>query len=89
MRIVSATGTIGSAITGIPSVNSGGQVGLLGPCIDPQFSSNRMVYWVFSDHVSGGTVTAVAKGRLSDNETSIDSPTVIYRANPAANSTAY
>ncbi|HET8830087.1 MAG TPA: PQQ-dependent sugar dehydrogenase [Pelobium sp.] len=89
MRIVSATGEIGNAITGIPAVNSGGQGGLLGLCIDPQFATNRMVYWVFSENISGGTVTAVAKGKLSDDEKSIENSTVIYRANPAANSTAH
>jgi glucose/arabinose dehydrogenase len=89
MRIVTNTGTVGSPITGIPAVNSDGQGGLLGLCIDPQFSSNRMVYWVFSENVTGGTLTAVAKGRLSNNETSIENAAVIYRANPAANSTAH
>lgn len=89
MRIVTYTGTVGSAITGIPAVNPSGQGGLLGLCIDPQFSTNRMVYWVFSENVTGGTLTAVAKGRLSNSETSIENATVIYRANPAANSTAH
>lgn len=84
MRIVTNTGTVGNPITGIPAVNSTGQGGLLGLCLDPQFSSNRMVYWVFSENVTGGTLTAVAKGRLSDSETTIENPTVIYRANPSA-----
>ena len=48
MRIVSNTGTVGSTITGIPAVNTSGQGGLLGLCVDSQFSSNRMIYWVFS-----------------------------------------
>jgi glucose/arabinose dehydrogenase len=48
-----------------------------------------MVYWVFSEQVAGGTLTAVAKGRLSDNETTIGNATVIYRAVPAANSNAH
>lgn len=86
MRIVTTTGTISSAITGIPAVNSSGQGGLLGLCIDPQFSTNRMIYWVFSENVTGGTNTAVAKGRLSNDEASIEDATVIYRAGPAANS---
>ena len=86
MRIVTATGILSSAITGIPPVNNSGQGGLLGLCIDPQFLSNRMVYWVFSESVAGGTVTAVGKGKLSISETSIENPTVIYRSNPAANS---
>ncbi|SIS63547.1 PQQ-dependent sugar dehydrogenase [Chryseobacterium gambrini] len=85
MRIVSSTGTLSNAITGLPSVNSGGQGGLLGVCVDPQFISNRMVYWVFSENVSGGNITSVAKGRLSNSETTIENPTVIYRANPSAN----
>ncbi len=85
MRIVSSTGTLSNAITGLPSVNSGGQGGLLGLCVDPQFTSNRMVYWVFSENVSGGNITSVAKGRLSNSETTIENPTVIYRANPSAN----
>lgn len=89
MRIATTSGTIGNAITGIPAVNSAGQGGLLGLCIDPQFTSNRMVYWVFSENVTGGTISSVAKGRLSDNETAIENATVIYRANPAANSTAH
>ncbi|PTT69443.1 PQQ-dependent sugar dehydrogenase, partial [Chryseobacterium sp. HMWF001] len=85
MRIVSSTGTLSNAITGLPSVNSEGQGGLLGLCVDPQFTSNRMVYWVFSENVSGGNITSVAKGRLSNSETTIENPTVIYRANPSAN----
>ncbi|MFY7845911.1 PQQ-dependent sugar dehydrogenase, partial [Chryseobacterium gambrini] len=85
MRIVSSTGTLSNAITGLPSVNSGGQGGLLGLCVDPQFTSNRMVYWVFSENVSGGNITSVAKGRLANSETTIENPTVIYRANPSAN----
>lgn len=89
MRIVTTAGAVSNAITGIPAVNSTDQGGLLGLCIDPQFTTNRMVYWVFSENVSGGTVTSVAKGRLSDNETTIENSTVIYRAFPAANSTLH
>ncbi|NMR33237.1 PQQ-dependent sugar dehydrogenase [Chryseobacterium aquaticum] len=90
MRIVYVSGSVGNSITtGIPAVNSNGQGGLLGLCIDPQFSTNRMVYWVFSENVTGGTLTAVAKGRLSDNETAFENTTVIYRANPGINSTAH
>ncbi|MCS3869570.1 glucose/arabinose dehydrogenase [Chryseobacterium ginsenosidimutans] len=85
MRIVSNTGTLSNAITGIPAVNSGGQGGLLGICVDPQFTSNRMIYWVFSENVAGGNVTSVAKGRLSNSETTVENPGVIYRANPSAN----
>jgi glucose/arabinose dehydrogenase len=85
MRIVTNTGTVSSPITGIPDVNPAGQGGLLGVCLDPQFEANRMVYWAFSEDVSGGNLTAVAKGRLSDDEASVEDATVIYRAVPAFN----
>ncbi|MGF1923456.1 MAG: PQQ-dependent sugar dehydrogenase [Bacteroidia bacterium] len=87
MRIVTTTGTISSPITGIPTVNSGGQGGLLGLCLDPSFASNRMVYWVFAESVQGGNITSVAKGRLSTNEASIENATVIYRSNTPSSGT--
>jgi glucose/arabinose dehydrogenase len=89
MRIVTTSGTVSRTINSILAVNSAGQGGLLGVCLDRNFSSNRMVYWVFSENVTGGTVTSVAKGRLSNAETSFENIQTIYRANPAANSTAH
>jgi glucose/arabinose dehydrogenase len=83
MRIATTAGVLGEAITGIPPVNSGGQGGLLGVTIDPQFTSNRIVYWVFSESTTGGNVTAVAKGSLSADERRIENATIIYRATPA------
>jgi len=89
MRIATSTGTLSNAITGLPAVNANGQGGLLGLCIDPQFASNRMVYWVFSENVAGGTQTSVAKGKLAVNEQTIENATVIYRAGPAYNGTLH
>lgn len=83
MRIVSETGKVSPKITGIPAVNSRGQGGLLGITLDPAFATNRMVYWTFSEDVDGGSLTAVAKGKLSTDETKIENAVVIYRAFPA------
>ncbi len=83
MRIVSAGGQVTEPLTGIPEVNPAGQGGLLGLTLDPSFASNRMVYWVFSEKSDEGNVTAVAKGKLSGDEKSIENVTVIYRATPA------
>ena len=83
MRIVTTAGVVSPAITGIPVVNSSGQGGLLGLCLDPDFASNKMIYWVFSEAAAGGNLTAVAKGKLSTDEKTIENATVIYRANPA------
>ncbi|HTF27281.1 MAG TPA: PQQ-dependent sugar dehydrogenase, partial [Flavitalea sp.] len=51
--------------------------------IDPAFTKNRMVYWVFSEKTPDGNNTAVAKGKLSADEKTIEGATVIYRATPA------
>ncbi len=82
MRIVNSEGKVSEAITGLPKVDSDGQGGLLGLTLDPHFESNRMVYWVFSERSSGGNQTAVAKGKLANDEKTIENPVVIYRAGP-------
>ncbi len=89
MRIADNKGTVSAPITGIPAVNNNGQGGLLGVTVDPDFSTNRMVYWSFSENQPGGTLTAVAKGRLSDDEKKIENAAVIYRATPAFGSTLH
>lgn len=83
LRIVKVTGEVSAAITGLPTVNPSNQGGLLGLCLDPDFVSNRMIYWVFAEAGTGGNRTAVAKGKLSNDEKTIEGATVIYRANPA------
>ncbi len=83
LRLADASGKVSGEIKGIPEVNDSGQGGLLGITIDPDFAQNRMVYWTFSEESQQGNLTAVAKGRLSNNEKTIENVTVIYRATPA------
>jgi glucose/arabinose dehydrogenase len=87
MRLVTTSGQVSAPLSGIPAVNSSGQGGLLGLCTDPAFSTNRMVYWSFSERRSDGNLLAVAKGKLSTNETAMEDVTVIYRATPAYSGT--
>ncbi len=89
MRIATNAGAVGAPITGIPAVVTGGQGGLLGLVIDPQFAQNRMVYWVFSEKTDEGNLTSVAKGKLSADEKQIENATVIYRATPAYKGTLH
>jgi aldose sugar dehydrogenase len=83
LRIVNQNGELSKPITGLPAVNSKGQGGLLGITLDPNFEQNRMLYWAFSEDVEGGSLTSVAKGKLSADESKIEAATVIYRATPA------
>lgn len=89
MRIVTTDGKVSDPITGLPKVNSAGQGGLLGVRVDPQFTKNRMVYWVFSEPLSEGNLTAVAKGKLSADEKTIEDAKVIYQATPAYKGTLH
>lgn len=89
MRIATQQGQLSDPITGLPEVNSKGQGGLLGLRVDPDFASNRMVYWVFSEQRPGGTLTSVAKGKLSADEKKIEGATVIYRATPEYDGTLH
>lgn len=41
-----------------------------------------MIYFVFSEPVTGGNHAAVAKARLTNDETAIENVTVIYRVTP-------
>ena len=83
LRIVKANGEMSDKITGLPAVDANGQGGLLGITLDPNFATNRMVYWAFAEPVTGGNHTSVAKGRLSNDEKKIENASVIYRATPA------
>ena len=86
MKIVDpATKAISEPLSGVPKADPQGQGGMLGITLDPDFASNRMVYWVFAEPVKGGNHTAVAKGKLSEDEKSIEGATVIYQALPTYN----
>lgn len=90
MRIATPQGQLSATpIQGLPAVDARGQGGLLGLAVDPQFATNRMVYWVFTEPVQGGNLTSVAKGRLADDDQRIENATVIYRATPAYNNTMH
>jgi len=82
-RIVSTDGEVGEKITGMPEVDAAGQGGLLDVVTDPDFASNRMIYWSFSERQGSGNLTAVATGKLSADDRRIEGAKVIYRAVPA------
>ncbi len=83
LRIVTAAGVVSAPITGLPAVNPAGQGGLLGVCLDPNFATNRLIYWSFAEARPGGNLTAIGKGRLAADERTMEGATVIYRAEPA------
>jgi glucose/arabinose dehydrogenase len=91
LRIVDAAGKLSEPVTGLPAVDARGQGGLLDVALDPNFATNQLIYWSFSEPQQGGTNnTAVARGRLVEGAAPrVDNVQVIYHQVPALNSTAH
>ncbi len=82
MQIVKTDGKIDKVITGFPEVQFGNQGGMLDVNIDPDFARNRMIYWTYSQPGQDGATLAVAKAKLSADETKLENVQVIYEATP-------
>ena len=82
MRIVTKEGAVSEAITGFPEVDHRNQGGLLDVAPAPDFETSRLLYFSLAERTSEGSLTAVGKGRLSDDELVIENFTIIYRAIP-------
>jgi len=86
MEIHDKNGALVKQITGFPPVVDEGQGGLLDVAFDPNFASNKMMYWSFSEEFSPGNLTAVAKGKLNEAAGTVENVKVIFRATPALRS---
>lgn len=76
-------------VTGLPKVNQYNQGGLLDVILDPNFKTNRTLYWTFSEPTTDGSKndqTSIAKGQLSADETKVENVKIIYRTFPSHNS---
>ncbi len=84
LRIVDPEGNLSAPIGGLPRIAARGQGGLLDVALDPRFAQNRLVYLSFAeDRGEGRAGTSVARGRLSDNGTALESLQVIFRQEPS------
>jgi glucose/arabinose dehydrogenase len=82
IRIVTKEGAVGPAIHGVPAVRVKGDGGLYDIKLDPDFKRTHLVFWTFVEPVTGGGVTSVARGKLSQDETRFEEVKIIYRASP-------
>lgn len=82
MRLVSPDGRLGEPITGLPEIQAGGQGGLLDVTPHPGFAENRLVYVSFTEPGEGGNSTAVARGILSQDGTSLSDVKTIFSQKP-------
>jgi glucose/arabinose dehydrogenase len=91
MRVIDMqTGKIERNVMGVPQVRYGGDAGLLDVVLDPEFASNRMVYFTYveprgtgSGSFAGDSGINVAKAKLSPNDGDLQDVTTILRVEPS------
>ena len=93
LRIVSMDGTLSAPVAGVPAVDARGQGGLLDVALDPAFATNRRIYLSYAEAgtgaESGRNGTAVARGVLAADGSSLTDVQVIFRQTPKIDSTAH
>ena len=82
LRLYRPDGTLSDKITGFPLVNSSGQGGLMDVLPAKDFALSGILYFTLAEKRPEGTVTAAGQGRLSNDETTIDNFSILYRALP-------
>lgn len=81
LKLVSKDGDV-SEIGNAPDVVARGQGGLLDVALDPAFAENRLIYLSYAEAGDGGAGTAVARGKLSDDNKLLANVEVIFRQTP-------
>ncbi len=91
LRVITADGQLQSApVKGVPKVHAVQQGGLLDVAIAPDFSESRLVYWTYAEPLGGGmSVTAAARGRLTDDMRELTDVQRIFQQTPPSPSPAH
>jgi glucose/arabinose dehydrogenase len=84
LRVVSADGKLSAPIDGVPKVWAKGQGGLLDVALSPDFKQDRTVYLSYAEGGGAGDKagTAVGRGQLSEDLTTLRNFKVIFRQEP-------
>ena len=80
MRIIEPDGRIGAPLAGVPEVYANGQGGLLDVVLDPDFASNRTLYFSYAAPGTEGAHTAIASARLEPG--TLANLRVLFRQQP-------
>lgn len=89
LRIASTDGNLSEPIDGFSSIADEGQGGLLDLVLSPDFDQSRLIFFTFSERAQGGSVTALGRARLNEEEGRVEDFNVIYRALPYHNGSGH
>ncbi len=89
LRHVAADGAVSEPLSGVPEVDARDQGGLLDITLDPGFAESRLVYLSYAEKGDGGNGTAVARGRLAEDGSGLESVEVVFRQQPKEDSTKH
>lgn len=89
LRVIEADGRVNPAVSGLPDMAARGQGGLLDVLLDADFANNRTLFFCFSEPGVGGNSTALARARLSQDNTRLESLQVLFSARPKVASSAH
>lgn len=90
LRVISADGVISDPVAGVPEVLVAGQGGLLDVAVGPDFETDRLIYLSYAKPVGDKqSVTAVARGRLSEDLTEITGGEDIFVQEPPSSVPAH
>ncbi len=82
LRIVSPDGKISEPVAGLPTVYARGQGGLLDVAVDPDFASNRTIYFTFAEPGDEERTASTAAARAQLGAGGLENVQVIYRQSP-------
>ena len=91
LRVVN-DGKLSEPVAGLPPVDARNQGGLLDVALDPQFATNKLIYWSYAEPREDKTNnTAVARGVFVDDPAAprVEKVEVIYHQVPSMNSTLH
>jgi aldose sugar dehydrogenase len=88
-RVTLNDNALSENISGVPEVDTGGQGGLLGIAIAPDFATSREVFLSFSEKSGNGSRTAVFRAKLSADNSKLENGKVIFSQSLAVDSSRH
>ena len=85
MRLIGADGGLSGEIGGLEEVDNRRQGGLMDIALSPNFDEDQVVFWTYAKMISGGTVTAAARGVFSEGGEIFDARDIFVQQPPSDN----